>query len=80
MAAGDTVTELDKKESIVIYLNTGNLDANGKPIINRATVNGVNPQAQEQDKYDFAYALAGLTSKTVEGVDVRTNTSLGPIS
>lgn len=80
MSTGDTVTELDKKESVVIYLNTGNVDANGKPIIDRTTINGVNPDAQEQDKYDFAYAIAGLTSKTVDGIDVRTNISLGPIS
>ncbi len=80
MAAGDTVSELDKTQSIVVYLNTGNLDSNGKPIIDRATINGVSPTAQEQDKYDFAYTLAGLTSKTVDGIVVRTNTDLGPIS
>lgn len=80
MAAGDTVNELGKSQSLVIYLNTGEVDSNGKPIINRATINSVNPEAQEQDKYDFAYALAGLTSKTVDGINVRTNTSLGPIS
>ncbi len=79
MAAGDTVTELGKAQSIVIYLNTGSTDADGKPIIDRVTVNNVNPSAQEQAKYDFAYALAGLTSKTVEGIDVRTTTELGPV-
>ena len=79
MAAGDAVTELGKKESLMIYLNTGQVDQNGKPILTRVTVNGVNPSAQEQAKYDFAYALAGLTSKSVEGVNVRTTTELGPI-
>ena len=80
MAAGDTVSELDKSQSIVLYLNTGQVDANGKAIIDHATVNGVSATAKEQDMYDFAYTLAGLTSKAVEGIDVRTYTQLGPIS
>ena len=80
MAVGDTVSELDKFQSIVLYLNTGQVDANGKAIIDHVTINGVNPTAQEQDMYDFAYTLAGLTSKIVEGINVRTATELGPIS
>jgi hypothetical protein len=80
MAAGDTVSELGKTQSVVLYLNTGQVDAKGNPIIKRTTVNGINPAVAEQAKYDFAYALAGLTSKSVEGIDVRTVTELGPIN
>ncbi len=80
MAKGDSVTELGKNETLTIYLNTGQTDQNGKPILARVTVNGLNPSAQEQAKYDFAYGLAGLTSKSVEGINLRTTTELGPIS
>ncbi len=80
MAAGDTVKELGKREALTIYLNTGQTDQNGNPILARVTVNGVNPSAQEQAKYDFAYALASLTDKSVEDIRVRTITQLGPIS
>jgi uncharacterized protein YlbG (UPF0298 family) len=80
MAAGDTVSELGKTQSVVLYLNTGQVDAKGNQIIKRTTVNGINPAVAEQAKYDFAYALAGLTSKSVEGIDVRTVTELGPIN
>ncbi len=80
MAAGDTVSELDKTQALVVSLNTGQTDANGKAIIDHVTINGVSPAAQEQDKYDFAYELAGLTSKTVDAIDVRTATQLGPIN
>ncbi len=80
MAAGDTVSELDKTQALVLYLNTGQVDTNGKPIIDHVTVGGINTAAAEQDKYDFAYTLSALTSKTVEGIDIREVTSLGPIS
>ena len=79
MATGDSVSVLDEKESIVVYLNTGNVDENGKAVIDRATINGISPSAQEQAKYDFAYNLAGLTSKTVDGINLRNYVELGPI-
>ncbi len=80
MAAGDTVTELDKSRSIVLYLNTGTTDANGKAIVDHTTINGIDVNATEQNMYDFAYTLGGLTSKSVDDIDVRETTELGPIS
>jgi hypothetical protein len=80
MAVGDAVTELGKSESLMIYLNTGQTDQNGNPILTRTTINGINPAVEEQAKYDFAYALASLTAKSVEDIRVRTTTQLGPIN
>ncbi len=79
MAQGDNVQEISKTEALQVYLNTGKTDASGAPIIRRVTVNGVNPNTEEQAKYDLAYSLASLTSQNVEGIRLRRTTELGPV-
>ncbi len=80
MASGDTVQEISKAEVLVLTLNTGKTNENGKPIVRRVNVSGISPAAQEQAKYDMAYSLAALTSQSVEGIRVRRVTDLGPIT
>ncbi len=80
MAKGDTVQEMSKAEALQLALNTGETSENGTPIVRRVTINGINPDAQEQAKYDLAYSLASLTSQSVEGVRIRRVTELGPIT
>ncbi len=80
MAVGTRpVSEISKTLSLAIYLNTGTMDAKGNPVINRANLSAVNSSAAIEDLYDASYMYAGLTSKSLVGISINSNSDIGPI-
>lgn len=73
------VNEVSKSVSLSILLDTGTLDTNGKPVIDRARINGIKEDATFEDLYDAAYLYASLTAKTLVGISVGANSEIGPI-
>ncbi len=73
------VNEVSKAVSLTISLDTGTIDQNGNPIINRARITGIKENAALEDLYDVAYLYASLTAKNVVSISVGTNSAVGPI-
>ncbi len=80
MAVGTRpVNEVSKAVSLTISLDTGTIDQNGNPIINRARISGIKENAVLEDLYDVAYLYEALTAKSVVDISVGINSGIGPI-